>query len=46
MLYKTILDILTKRKKKKKKPSTMTGFEPGPTARKPYMIAARPGDLF
>ena len=42
MLYKTILDILTKRKKK----STKTGFEPGPTARKPSMITARPGDLF
>ena len=42
MLYKTILDILTKRKQK----STMTGFEPGPTARKPSMITARPGDMF
>ena len=45
MLYKTIQDILTKRKTNKKK-TTMTGFEPGATARKPSMITARPGDLF
>ena len=42
MIYKTILDILTTRKKN----STMTGFEPGPTARKLSMITTRPGDLF
>ena len=42
MIYKTILDILTTRKKN----STMRGFEPGPTARKLSMITARPGDLF
>ena len=42
MIYKTILDILTTRKKN----STMTGFEPGPTARELSMITARLGDLF
>ena len=42
MIYKTILDILTTRKKN----STMTGFEPGPTARKLSMITTRLGDLF
>ena len=42
MLYKTILDILSKWKKK----STITGFEPVPTARKPSMITTWPGDLF
>ena len=46
MLYKTILDILTKRKTNKTKKTTMTGFEPGAKARKPSMITARPGDLF
>ena len=42
MIYKTKLDILTARKKN----STMTGFEPGPTARELSMITARLGDLF
>ena len=42
MIYKTILDTLTTRNKN----STMTGFEPGPTARELSMITARLGDLF
>ena len=39
---KKLIHISTTRKMK----YTMTGVEPGPQARKPFMISARPGDLF